>query len=143
MASESSPCLTSNPMADAFSNYADYLNHLNDKRERVVKASRDITVNSKKVIFQVHRVSRICRGCNFCRTGSLLKLAEINAALLPLSGSSVEPFQINVLDYIPGLADLTGELMRLAMGRICDRELEYAKKICRFVQDTRIPSYPY
>lgn len=27
----------------------------NDKRERVVKASRDITSNSKKVIFQVHR----------------------------------------------------------------------------------------
>lgn len=27
----------------------------NDKRERVVKASRDITMNSKKVIFQVHR----------------------------------------------------------------------------------------
>ncbi|KAL8092513.1 hypothetical protein AgCh_034691 [Apium graveolens] len=27
----------------------------NDKRERVVKASRDITINSKKVVFQVHR----------------------------------------------------------------------------------------
>ncbi|GKD47893.1 B3 domain-containing protein-like protein [Tanacetum coccineum] len=27
----------------------------NDKRERVVKASRDITINTKKVIFQVHR----------------------------------------------------------------------------------------
>lgn len=31
----------------------------NDKRERVVKASRDITMNSKKVIFQVHRY-QIC-----------------------------------------------------------------------------------
>uniref|UniRef100_M4DFJ4 Uncharacterized protein n=1 Tax=Brassica campestris TaxID=3711 RepID=M4DFJ4_BRACM len=30
----------------------------NEKRERVVKASRDITINSKKVIFQVHRLSK-------------------------------------------------------------------------------------
>lgn len=28
----------------------------NDKRERVVKASRDLTMNSKKVIFQMHRL---------------------------------------------------------------------------------------
>uniref|UniRef100_A0A7N1A191 Uncharacterized protein n=1 Tax=Kalanchoe fedtschenkoi TaxID=63787 RepID=A0A7N1A191_KALFE len=45
-------------MKDAFGKYADYLNELNDKRERLVKASRDITMNSKKVIFQVHRVSK-------------------------------------------------------------------------------------
>nr|GEU69726.1 translin-associated protein X [Tanacetum cinerariifolium] len=57
----------------------------NDKRERVVKASHDITINSKKVIFQ--------------------------------------------------LADLTRELMRLAIGRISDGELEYAQKICRIMQE--------
>nr|GMD28635.1 translin-associated protein X [Ipomoea batatas] len=45
-------------MKDAFSKYTDYLNGLNEKRERVVKASRDITMNSKKVIFQVHRMSK-------------------------------------------------------------------------------------
>lgn len=33
------------------------------------------------------------------------------------------------------LADLTGELMRLAIGRISDGELEYAQKICRFVRE--------
>lgn len=33
------------------------------------------------------------------------------------------------------LADLTGELMRLAIGRIPDGELEYAQKICRFVRE--------
>ncbi|KAG5608087.1 hypothetical protein H5410_019368 [Solanum commersonii] len=51
---------TESSMKDGFSKYADYLNNLNDKRERVVKASRDITMNSKKVIFQVHRY-QICR----------------------------------------------------------------------------------
>jgi hypothetical protein len=29
----------------------------NGKRERIVKASRDVTTSSKKVIFQIHRLS--------------------------------------------------------------------------------------
>ncbi|GFY88763.1 translin family protein [Actinidia rufa] len=175
----------SSPMKDAFTKYADYLNELNDKRERVVKASRDVTINSKKVIFQVHRMSKSNREevlekaekdlaavteqyvarlvkelagtdfwklrrayspgvqeyveaatlCKFCKTGTLLNLDEINAALLPLTDPSVEPLQINVLDYLLGLSDLTGELMRLAIGRISDGELEFAEKICRFVRE--------
>ncbi|GAB2280161.1 hypothetical protein Dimus_014798 [Dionaea muscipula] len=184
-AKKSRTMTTDSSLKDAFANYADYLNNLNDKRERVVKASRDITMNSKKVIFQVHRigksnkdevlekaekdleavrsqyVSRLVKElqgtdfwklrraytpgvqeyieaatfCKFCRTGTLLNLDEINASLLPLSDPSNEPFQINILDYLLGLADLTGELMRLAIGRISDGELEFAKKICSFVRD--------
>ncbi|XP_072961460.1 uncharacterized protein [Typha angustifolia] len=172
-------------MKEEFAKHTDYLNQLNDKRERIVKASRDVTMNSKKVIFQVHRISKHnkeevlakaendlasvtdqymsrlvkeLRGtdfwklrraytfavqeyveaatlCRFCKTGTLLNLAEINASLLGLSDHSVEPLQINVLDYLLGLADLTGELMRLAIGRISDGEVEYAEKICRFVRD--------
>ncbi|KAK9059983.1 hypothetical protein SSX86_020687 [Deinandra increscens subsp. villosa] len=175
----------SSSMKDSFSKYAEYLNQFNDKRERVVKASRDITINSKKVIFQVHRISKNNKDevlekaekdlstvkdqhvarlvkelqgsdfwklrrayspgiqeyveaatlCKFCTAGTLLKLDEMNSMLLPLSDPSCEPLQINVLDYILGLADLTGELMRLAIGRISDGELEYAEKICRFVRE--------
>ncbi|KAK9124846.1 hypothetical protein Scep_013692 [Stephania cephalantha] len=172
-------------MTAAFDKYAHYLNTLNDKRERVVKASRDITINSKKVIFQVHRISKYNRDevlekaekdlaavtdqymsrlvkelqgtdfwklrrayspgvqeyveaatlYEFCKTGKLLNLEAINASLLPLSDPSFEPLQINILDYVLGVADLTGELMRLAIGRISDGELEYAKTICRFVRE--------
>ncbi|THF94702.1 hypothetical protein TEA_015564 [Camellia sinensis var. sinensis] len=196
-------------MRDAFAKYADCLNELtdhpadpkhaianNDKRERVVKASRDITINSKKVIFQVHSadvatlfsynrmskhnkeevlekaekdlaavtdqyVARLVKELGgtdfwklrrayspgvqeyveaatlfkFCKTGTLLNLGEINGILLPLSDPSLDPLQINVLDYLLGLADLTGELMRMAIGRISDGELEYAEKICRFVRE--------
>ncbi|KAL8518431.1 hypothetical protein ACS0TY_009712 [Phlomoides rotata] len=174
-----------NPMKEAFSKYASYLNDLNDKRERVVKASRDITMNSKKAIFQVHRISKhnkeevldkaekdlaavmdrymsrlvqelhgtdfwklrrayspgvqeyveAATFCNFCKTGALLHLDEINASLQTLSDPSIEPLQINLLDYLLGLADLTGELMRLAIGRISDGELEFAQKICSFVRE--------
>ncbi|MQM01280.1 hypothetical protein Taro_034031 [Colocasia esculenta] len=73
--------------------------------------------------------------CRFCKAGTLLNLDEINANLLSLSEPSTEPLQINILDYLLGVADLTGELMRLAIGRISDGELEYAEKICRFVRD--------
>jgi hypothetical protein len=34
----------------------------NEKRERIVKASRDVTTSSKKVIFQIHRINRANRG---------------------------------------------------------------------------------
>ncbi|KAK1278223.1 hypothetical protein QJS04_geneDACA003588 [Acorus gramineus] len=172
-------------MSDGFVKYADYLNGLNEKRERVVKASRDVTMNSKKVIFQVHRISKHNKDevlekaekdlasvtdlymsrlvkelqgtdfwklrrayspgvqeyveaatlCKFCKSGTLLSLTELNASLLQLSDPSVEPLQINVLDYLLGLGDLTGELMRLAIGRISDGDLEYAKRICQFVRD--------
>ena len=33
------------------------------------------------------------------------------------------------------VADLTGELMRLAIGRISDGEIDFAQKICQFVRD--------
>lgn len=172
-------------MKDAFSRYADYLNGLNEKREKVVKASRDVTMNSKKVIFQVHRISKnnieevlekaekdlalvreqhisrlvkelqgtdfwklrrayspgiqeyveAATFFKFCKTGTLLNLDELNASLLTLSDPSMEPLQINVLDYVLGVADLTGELMRLAIGRISEGELEWAKRICQFVRD--------
>ncbi|XP_058079068.1 uncharacterized protein LOC131227312 isoform X1 [Magnolia sinica] len=177
--------MTTDSSIDGFQKYADYLNQLNEKRERVVKASRDVTINSKKVIFQVHRIgkdnkedilekagkdltavndlymSKLVKELegtdfwklrrayspgvqeyveaatfyNFCKNGTLLNLADINASLLPLSDPSLEPLQINVIDYLLGVGDLTGELMRLAIGRISDGEREYAEMICSFVRN--------
>lgn len=42
-----------------------------------------------------------------------------------------------VFDYfflLAQLADLTGELMRMAIGRISDGEIEFAQRICQFVR---------
>ncbi|EPS63067.1 hypothetical protein M569_11720, partial [Genlisea aurea] len=176
----------SNPMKDAFSIYATYLSDLYERRERIVRASRDLTMNSKKAIFQVHRIdkhnkqnvlekahsdlatvadqhlSRLAKELqgsdiwklrrayspgvqeyveastfyNFCINGSLLTLDEMNSMLRPPSiDPSVEPFQINLLDYLLGVADMTGELMRLAIGRISDGEFEFAQEIHRFAHE--------
>ncbi|CAN6454765.1 unnamed protein product [Victoria cruziana] len=170
---------------ESFEHYSQYLNKLNDKRERIVKASRDVTINSKKVIFQVHRITKQNREevlvkaekdlsivtdqymarlvnelqgsdfwklrrayspavqeyveaaslCKFCKSGTVLTLSEINKTLLYLSDKFVEPLQINILDYLLGIADFTGELMRLAIGRISDGELGYAKMIRGTIRD--------
>lgn len=42
-------------IGDTFRTYAKQLDAVNERRERLVKASRDVTIASKKVIFAVHR----------------------------------------------------------------------------------------
>lgn len=45
--------------------------------------------------------------CRFCKTGTLLNLSEINSSLLALSDTTIEPLQINVLDYLLGVRNAT------------------------------------
>lgn len=183
----STTMVAENPFKEEFEKYRDHLNEMNDKRERLVKASRDVTQNSKKVIFQVHRidkhnqqtvlnqaekdidgvttqhVSRITKELQgsdndawklrrayspgmqeyveaatvleFCKTGRLLTLADLNNRLTKLSGPSTSHFKINLSDYLLGIGDLTGELMRLAISRVADGEVEMANTICNFVRN--------
>nr|VDD07760.1 unnamed protein product [Brassica oleracea] len=135
-----------------------YLCLLNLTIERVVKASRDITMNSKKVIFQVHRLSKdnkeeylekagtdleAVREQHFARLMKELQGTDFWKLRRAYSPGSVQEyveaatfykFCINILDYILGLADLTGELMRMAIGSLSDGEVEFAQRICQFVR---------
>lgn len=43
----------------------------------------------------------------FCLSGTLVTLDEINETLLPLSDPSLEPLQINILDYLLGVCGLS------------------------------------
>eukprot|EP00252_Welwitschia_mirabilis_P008663 TRINITY_DN2066_c0_g1_i2.p1 TRINITY_DN2066_c0_g1~~TRINITY_DN2066_c0_g1_i2.p1 ORF type:complete len:289 (-),score=52.12 TRINITY_DN2066_c0_g1_i2:55-921(-) len=176
-----------NPLKQDFEVYRDCLNELNDKRERLVKCSRDVTQNSKKVIFQIHRISsndkeavleqaekgllrvtdqylspivkelqdnendiwklrrayspgiqeyvEAATTLEFCKTGRLLTLEEINSRLISLGDPSYVPFKINVIDYVLGVGDLTGELMRLAISRVAEGEINMANTISSFVRD--------
>lgn len=56
---------------------------------------------------QVQEYVEAATFCNFCKSGTLLNLDEINATLLPLSDPSLEPLQINVLDYLLGVCPLS------------------------------------
>ncbi|XP_062195898.1 uncharacterized protein LOC133899018 isoform X2 [Phragmites australis] len=122
-------------MKAEFVKHAEYLNALNDKRERLVKASRDVTMNSKKVIFQVHRISKVNKE-------EVLSKAENDLAAVVNQYIAKLVKELQGTDfwklrraYTFGVADLSGELMRLAIGRISDGEVEYARNICSFVRD--------
>ena len=58
------------------------------------------------MFLQIQEYVEAATFCKFCRTGGLLNLDEMNATLLPLSDPSLEPLQINVLDYLLGVSSL-------------------------------------
>ncbi|CAF1829553.1 unnamed protein product [Brassica napus] len=150
---------TESSMKDAFSLYADYLNNFVKTRERVVKASRDITMNSKKVIFQVHRLSKdnkeeylekagtdleAVREQHFARLMKELQGTDFWKLRRAYSPGSVQEYVEAATFYkfcisvyvclLVQLADLTGELMRMAIGSLSDGEVEFAQRICQFVR---------
>ncbi|CAN7011155.1 unnamed protein product [Brassica oleracea var. botrytis] len=150
---------TESSMKDAFSLYADYLNNFVKTRERVVKASRDITMNSKKVIFQVHRLSKdnkeeylekagtdleAVREQHFTRLMKELQGTDFWKLRRAYSPGSVQEYVEAATFYkfcisvyvclLVQLADLTGELMRMAIGSLSDCEVEFAQRICQFVR---------
>lgn len=169
---------------EPFEQYTDTLNALHEKRERLVKASRDVTMYSKKVIFQVHRlnaknkeavleqaerdlasvradhVMRIAKELQgpefwkfrraysmgiqeyveaatfleFCKNGKLLTLDDVNKSFFELKDASESAFKMNLIDYVLGVCDLTGELMRLAISHVTEGDTDAAKEICNFVR---------
>lgn len=58
------------------------------------------------MFLQIQEYVEAATFCKFCRSGALLNLDEMNATLLPLSDPSLEPLQINVLDYLLGVSSL-------------------------------------
>ncbi|KAH0883581.1 hypothetical protein HID58_059677 [Brassica napus] len=120
-----------------------------ETRERVVKASRDITMNSKKVIFQVHRLSKdnkeeylekagtdleAVREQHFARLMKELQGTDFWKLRRAYSPGSVQEYVEAATFYKFCLADLTGELMRMAIGSLSDGEVEFAQRICQFVR---------
>ena len=47
---------SSDPVQVMFSEISVYLDSRHDKKERIVKLSRDITIESKRIIFCLHRI---------------------------------------------------------------------------------------
>lgn len=155
-----------------FQQYQNELDHSHDKRERLVKLSRDITIQSKRIIFLLHRVLSLAdkvsilseAECKLQEVSKLLhRVAEelVNedparyksaysigiqeyiealsfyhywkeGTLLPYSLAQqymtfhLGPQQetnalvlfLNPFDYLLGLADLSGELMRVAINAV-------------------------
>merc|ERR1711936_176157 len=48
-----------NPFYAQFKSHAIFLDKRHDKREKLVKLSRDITIESKRIIFLLHRIKKL------------------------------------------------------------------------------------
>ncbi|RPD81722.1 Translin [Lentinus tigrinus ALCF2SS1-7] len=173
-----------------FEQFREELDDHNDRRERLIKSSRDVTNLSKKVIFLLHRIvtddagefdDKIGRHAAARAKGKFREIQSLFAAMCPeLAGERFARYQRNVSpglqeyiealsfahylehkslisydqvqqslcdddgipyfplpleDYLLGLSDLTGELMRFAIASISRRGgRQKASDVCSFVR---------
>ncbi|TRY92568.1 hypothetical protein DNTS_029570 [Danionella cerebrum] len=180
------------PIIAAFRVFQQELDSRYDKYERLVKISRDITIESKRTIFLLHRVTSVpdvegilkeaevkldgvrqkigliaeeLRGedlyqfhraitpgiqeyveavsfHHFIKHRSLISLEEINARLVFIRDSkgsdespSVLTFQIPASDFLLGIADLTGELMRMCISSVGNGDMDTPFQLSGFLRE--------
>ncbi|GLD56148.1 translin-associated protein X [Lates japonicus] len=148
----------SSPIVAVFKVFQQELDTKHDKYERLVKISRDVTIESKRAIFLLHRVTRkggiqeyveAVSFLHYIRHRSLISLEEINARLvfmrtekadpkgaaeaLPL-GAQVLTFQVMPSDYLLGVADLTGELMRMCISSVGNGDIDTPFQLSQFLR---------
>ncbi|PHH81967.1 hypothetical protein CDD82_7454 [Ophiocordyceps australis] len=162
------PDASSGPFGDMFCSFRDELDQHYDRKERIVKASRDVTAHAKKIIFALQRVKQL--NCDFpastqkdvdahmssiakllasiapdlgplnrhryasqlrcleelvealsfahyLRHQSIVSAPELQAAMPVMPGGTDTPLALSEHDYLFGLFDLFGELMRFATVR--------------------------
>ncbi|KAM4607930.1 translin-associated protein X [Polymixia lowei] len=189
----------SSPIIAAFKVFQQELDTKHDKYERLVKISRDITIESKRTIFLLHRVTSVpdvedvlkesdvkldgvrqkisqiaeeLRGedinqfhraftpgiqeyveaasfQHYIRHRTLISLEEINARLVFMKTERVDPkgsaedlppgpqaltFQVTPSDYLLGVADLTGELMRMCISSVGNGDIDTPFQLSQFLR---------
>ncbi|GLB36427.1 putative translin [Lyophyllum shimeji] len=172
-----------------FDDFRAHLDDYNDRRERLIKTSRDVTNLSKRTIFLLHRmvmeadadddtaalqaaargheklreIQRLFAGmkpelagdrfwryqrqvspglqeytealsfAHYLEHGSLITFDQVQRTLCDADG--VPYFPLTIADYLLGLSDLTGELMRFAISAISRRGgRAKASEVCAFVR---------
>ncbi|XP_076018534.1 translin-associated protein X isoform X2 [Genypterus blacodes] len=183
----------------AFKGFQQELDTKHDKYERLVKSSRDVTIESKRTIFLLHRVTSVSdpeeilkeadvklegvrqkigqiaeelRGediyqfhraftpgiqefveavsfQHYVRHRTLISLDEINASLVFGKAENGEPkdsdsdvpmetqvvsFQVTPSDYLLGVADLTGELMRMCISSVGNGDIDTPFQLSQFLR---------
>ncbi|KAI8878174.1 Translin [Backusella circina FSU 941] len=166
---------------DFFTDARDTLDRHHDRRERIIKVSRDITAQSKKMIFALHRavqkndtkykeatdkqkeiiqlfktLSNDIQGLNYHRysrsfSGAFEEFIEAVAfhhylvhekiiqkneldAYFKDEETDTQWLEVRSQDYLLGLADFTGEMMRYAITIVSTGEYDKAMKICSILR---------
>lgn len=175
-----------NPIVKLFQIYSMELDDKHDRHERLVKASRDLTIESKRIIFLLHNIDarknnktavleeaeqRIDKLCKVNFSGIAKELAgheafqyiraisagmqefvEAYTFLEFLQGKDLSDWQqiqerlkykedaeeisLNFIpsEFILGLADLTGEVMRNCINSLGSGDTDNCFKTCKFLQ---------
>ncbi|CAI9532106.1 unnamed protein product, partial [Staurois parvus] len=187
---------SSSPVILAFKSFQNELDARHDKYERLVKYSRDITTESKRTIFLLHRVisepnkddvldeanrkldgvrekikqvalelvdediyqyhRAITSGLqeyveavtfqHFITNRTLLRLEDINRQLIfdniniasnneDQTRQDTLSLQITHVDYLLGVADLTGELMRLCISSVGNGDIDTPFELTQFLRE--------
>uniref|UniRef100_G3UEC6 Translin-associated protein X n=1 Tax=Loxodonta africana TaxID=9785 RepID=G3UEC6_LOXAF len=196
---------SSSPVMLAFKSFQQELDARHDKYERLVKLSRDITVESKRTIFLLHRITsspirdvqdvttsnmtnlaeveekeillNLAQSLSghykhyffkvgfsglqeyveavsfqyFIKTRSLISMDEINKQLIfttedngkenktPSSDAQDKQFgtwslKVTPVDYLLGVADLTGELMRMCINSVGNGDIDTPFEVSQFLR---------
>ncbi|KAJ6627266.1 Translin [Mycena sp. CBHHK59/15] len=180
--------MVSESVLHVFGQFREDIDEGNDRRERLIKASRDVTNISKKAIFLLHRIvledapddralalraaaagyaklaeahaifatmrpelvgdrfwryqRQVSPGlqeyiealsfAHYVQHGALIGFQQVQDALCDDGGPF---FPLAISDYLLGLSDLTGELMRFAISNIARRGgRPKASEVCAFVR---------
>ncbi|XP_053314471.1 translin-associated protein X [Spea bombifrons] len=198
---------SSSPVILAFKSFQQELDAKHDKYERLVKLGRDITIESKRTIFILHRVisdlnkdeilnesdtkldvirqkiKQVAQELvgedlyqyhraftpglqeyveavtfqHFIKTRTLFRLEDINKQLIfeepindvattvnnspdhSLGGAEKKPnvlsLQVTPVDYLLGVADLTGELMRYCIGSVGNGDIDTPFELSQFLRE--------
>ncbi|KAI3659191.1 hypothetical protein MP638_006973 [Amoeboaphelidium occidentale] len=185
-----------------FASYANELDEYLDKRERIIKLSREITMESKKIIFTLHRIVPVTseeslgekeleesnammfkqaddqiakvmagfkelstetpkhdfykfyRSCSIClqefveavvfysylKSGSVISYPDLcvkydMVQLDDFATRQEDKFHLPVDDYVLGVADFTGELMRFAINLVGKGKWDVVKDVCQTLSE--------
>ncbi|XP_066912545.1 translin-associated protein X-like [Clytia hemisphaerica] len=170
----------SSPLYTQFLLYQRELDTRNDKRERLVKLSRDVTIQSKRTIFtllrkefnkekillegkskiaeikllldrinlelvneDIHRFQRAFSPgiqeyveavslYHYIDTGSVISYEETQQTFFDVENFS---YFLTQMDYMLGIADLTGEMMRMSINAIGSGHFEIVESTCSTLQE--------
>ncbi|XP_053154741.1 translin-associated protein X isoform X2 [Hemicordylus capensis] len=198
---ENDNCNSSSAVILSFKSFQLELDTKHDKYERLVKLSRDITIESKRTIFFLHRITSAPNGEEilmesetkldfvrqkikqvaqelmgedmyqfhraispglqeyveavsfqyFIKTRSLISIEEINKQLIfaednkeeetkVLSSDShnkqphIWSLKVTPVDYLLGVADLTGELMRMCINSVGNGDIDTPFELSQFLR---------
>ena len=174
----------SSPIIKSFLKFQQELDCKHDKHERLVKLSRDVTIQSKRIIFLLQRVAGTEKRdeifteaedkfngvksllksiaselededpylflrayspgvqefieaqtfYHYLKKSSLISFEEISHGMVFTDEDANLVLKVSPFDYILGVADLTGELMRLCVNSAANGDRKTPFQVCKFLR---------